>query len=150
MKQMTPYNRNRFRDFDSLFDQFLAPANYEPLDFNPKLDVEEFDDHYLASFDLPGMKLEDIKIDLHDSQLKVSGERAQENKKEDNGWSHTERSFGSFQRMITLPKNIESESLEANYNNGVLDVLIPKSVKSSARKIEVKSEPEGFLKRLMS
>ena len=96
------------------------------------------------------MKLEDIKIDLNDSQLKVSGEREYETKSENEGWTHSERSFGSFQRMITLPKNIDSESLEANYNNGVLDVLIPKSAKSTARKIEVKSEPEGFLKRLLS
>ena len=155
MGHLTTYNRNRLNGFDNMFDQFFTPtpassAMLGQMDFNPKLDVKEFDDHYLASFDLPGMNLSDINIDLNESQLKISGERTTEVNKDENGWAHRERSYGSFQRLITLPKNINSDKLEANYNNGVLDVLIPKTEATKARTIEVKSEPEGFLKKLLS
>eukprot|EP00695_Tsukubamonas_globosa_P001816 TRINITY_DN2898_c0_g1_i1.p2 TRINITY_DN2898_c0_g1~~TRINITY_DN2898_c0_g1_i1.p2 ORF type:complete len:98 (+),score=45.66 TRINITY_DN2898_c0_g1_i1:293-586(+) len=88
--------------------------------------------------ELPGMKKEDIKIELlENNTLKISGETKQEKKEERQNFHRVERSFGSFERRFTLPDYAKIENITANYNNGILDVVIPKEqakLKAPAKK----------------
>ena len=103
-------------------------------------DVIENKTSYLLKFDIPGLNKEQIKVDLHDGVLTVSGERREERKEEDKDHRRhvTEVSYGSFLRTITVPQAVESERVEARYENGVLNVTVPKSDVSRARQISIK------------
>jgi HSP20 family protein len=137
------------RDWQRLFEQFDRdvasnfPASRreggDSLDFNPSCDVSETATHYKLTFDLPGVPKENIKIDLHDNYLTVSGERRQEKKDDAKGLkSHfSEVSYGSFMRSFTFPTKVDSEKVEAHYENGVLNVNIPKSAPAQARQITI-------------
>jgi HSP20 family protein len=116
--------------------------------FIPSCDIDETDSQYLVSFDIPGVKKDKVKIELRDNELMVTGERKQEHKDEAKGRLSRERYYGSFVRTITLPPGIHAEKVEARFENGVLQVALPK-VKATkptqipiqeGKLIEVKSE----------
>jgi HSP20 family protein len=137
-------------EFDRMFENFFdtTPASYSPgRSMRPAYDVEETDSHYVLSFDLPGMKQEDINIEVQDRVLSISGER----KREEKGVRHSERFYGRFERQFTLPDNVNADSVEANYEHGVLKIALPKleEVKPKKVQIGVNSNKEGsFFSRL--
>ena len=117
----------------------LAPfRDYETnFKFNPQCDVEETEEHYLFAFDLPGVSKEDVKIELVENQLTVTGERKAEPAKE-NVVSHvTERFHGAFRRAFTLPMLVDSEKVEARFENGVLRITVPKAEAAKSRQIKI-------------
>ncbi len=92
-----------FSEIDEVMDRLLVPMTTlkrETQSFNPACDVEETDSHYLMSFDLPGISKEDVKIEVVDNQLTVSGERKTEKKGDKNSRHVAERYYGSFQRVV--------------------------------------------------
>ena len=95
-----------------------------------RLDVKEQDKQYIVSVDLPGVEKEDIHLDCNDEHLTIECERKNEVKEEDKktNYCYIERSFGSFQRSIKLPDNIDIDNINAEYTNGVLHVTLPKIV----------------------
>jgi HSP20 family protein len=111
----------------------------ERVTFSPSIDVEENDAQYRLSFDLPGVKKEEIKIEFSGDQLIVSGERKFEKAEEKNTRHVTERSHGKFQRTITLPLPIDVDKVEAVQADGVLHVTIPKADAVKPRQIEIKT-----------
>lgn len=138
------------RAFDTAWSD-RTPATAEGRSmrtFNPAVDVDEADDHYLISVDLPGMKESDIKIDVHLGQLTISGERSFENKKDRNGERFYERSFGSFKRSFSLPQEVDSEKIQARFENGVLEVFVPKAEKAQARSVKIENKG-GLFSRLL-
>lgn len=143
IRHINRLQRNMDRVFNEFFNEpmsrFFEPseaimAPWAGEEFVPACDVEETDSHYLLAFDLPGVKKEDVKIELRDNQLSISGERREDVK----GRLSRERSYGLFTRSFTLPSNVNSEKLEANYENGVLQVVIPKTAVSHTRQISIK------------
>jgi HSP20 family protein len=100
--------------------------------FFPALDVRETEDEYLVLVDLPGVKSEDVVIEAIDQTLTISGSRAPI---ETGEALRTERAFGSFVRRLTLPKGIDSESIVADYRDGVLELRIPKPAESKPKRI---------------
>jgi HSP20 family protein len=104
------------------------------MGFTPACDIEETDTQYVVTFDLPGVKKDEVKIDLQNNQLTVSGER----KEETNGRKSRELYYGSFCRSFTLPSNVEAENVEANYKDGVLQIALPKSAVSTGKQIPIK------------
>ncbi|MCB0413107.1 MAG: Hsp20/alpha crystallin family protein [Bdellovibrionales bacterium] len=143
-----------FRDLDSAFNELWnnAPRSNKEWSFSPTMDIKEAEGHYLASFDLPGMNDSDISIDVKGNHLVVSGERKEESKKEEETgrFTHYERRFGQFKRIFTLPDAVNKEAIEAHYDKGVLQILIPKVEEKADKKIEVKTgQQEGFFKRLL-
>jgi len=132
---------------DRWFDQIMEPgfSDFESdlmpssaANFTPTCDIEESDQEYLMNFDLPGVKKEDIKVNLHDNVLTVSGERNESHdEKKKKGAYRSERFFGSFQRSFTLPTSIKADQIEANYADGVLSLRIPKPEESKAQEIRV-------------
>jgi HSP20 family protein len=145
------------RDIDRMFDDFLSPVSNlvgNVLDrqviFSPPCDVDESDSHYLVSFDLPGINKQDVNIEVRDNQLIVSGERKEERKEERKDRVSTERLYGAFQRAFTLPSTVDADRVEANYENGVLRVAIPKSEAAKPKQIEIKEGKGGVFQKLLS
>lgn len=114
--------------------------------FSPALDVQESDKEFAIQFDIPGMTKDDIKIEVHESKLFVSGERkrlndVKESKDDGEGeksfYTHFERSFGRFERTLTLPKNVDINQISARAENGVLTLQIPKTPEAQPRQIQI-------------
>lgn len=141
-------------EFDRMFENFFdaTPAAYSAGYSNgrlmrPAYDIEETESHYVLSFDLPGMKQEDINIEVQDRVLSISGER----KREEKSVRHSERFYGRFERQFSLPDNVNADAVEANYENGVLKIALPKleEVKPKKVQIGVNGNKEGsFFSRL--
>ena len=88
--------------------------------------------------DLPGMGEDDIKIELEDGTLTVSGERKAEHEdRKSEGYYRVERAFGAFSRSLTLPKGVDAEAVTAKFDSGVLEVRIPKPEERKPRRIEI-------------
>ncbi len=128
-----------FGDFDRIANALYQSTLTAPLNFQPSCDVHEADDHYMISFDVPGIKKEDIKIDVQGNQLTVTGERQQVAKNNGEYSIHHERVYGKFERTFILPNSVNPEKIEAHYEDGVLNVALPKSESSKPRTIEVQS-----------
>ncbi len=108
--------------------------------FRPSVDIVEEEKAYLVKADLAGMKPEEIKIEVKDNVLTVSGERKLEKKEQgENGYRRIEREYGSFTRAFTLPETAEGEKIDAAYKDGVLTVTIPKRAETEPRQIPVQN-----------
>jgi HSP20 family protein len=109
--------------------------------FAPPLEVERKNGAFVVKAEIPGMKMEDIKVELSDEGLVIEGERKHEAKVEKEGYFRTERSYGKFHRMVTLPEGAKTEEAKATYNNGVLEVTIPvpETKKAALKRIPVKT-----------
>jgi len=103
----------------------------------PAMDLVESGEAFVLRADLPGMREEDVSIEFEDNVLTVAGERKSEHEEHDEGFHRVERAFGSFSRSLTLPKGIDPEAITAAFDNGVLEVRIPKPVESRPRRISI-------------
>jgi HSP20 family protein len=140
------------REFDRLFDDWTTPATRglrTDYAFLPACDVEEDENHYLLTLEMAGMKKEDIKLEINDGQLMISGERHRESKQREEGRRYSERRFGKFQRSFALPAGIDASRVEANYQDGVLRILVPKAESSKPRQIKIGSGSTGFFGKVL-
>jgi HSP20 family protein len=134
-RDITRYNR----ELDSLWDRFGGGFPFESArEWLPSVDVAESDGEITVRAELPGLEAQDIDLDISGDILSIRGEKkGKEEIKEEN--YHTRESFyGSFQRSIRLPAEVQSDQVEANFKNGILDIRLPKSEKSKSQKIEIK------------
>lgn len=108
--------------------------------FTPSVNTREGEYAYHVEVDLPGVKKEDINVDLKDDVLTISGERKTKSEINEKDYYKQECSYGKFQRSFTLPEDTDAENIEANSEDGVLEVVIPKlkKVEKETKKIEVK------------
>lgn len=139
-------SRDFFRDpFDRLFrlagfdDGFTRAAAAGAA---PCIDIDEDDDSYEITAEVPGMKPEDVHVELNQNVLTISGEKRmgygeKETPQKRSRWS--ERSYGRFTRSFTLPRDADSDRLAARFANGVLTITVPKSEESKPRTIDVKT-----------
>ncbi|KXN86919.1 Heat shock protein 16 [Leucoagaricus sp. SymC.cos] len=102
----------------------------------PRMDLHEDSNKNLvtASFELPGLKKEDVNIDVHNNRLTVSGESKMSKEYDEHGWAVCERRFGKFSRTLQLPQGVKDNQIKANMDNGVLTVTFPKASEESAPK----------------
>jgi HSP20 family protein len=131
------------KEFESMFGRPAgAPSIFEKNEggrFLPTLDVSETPDAYQVTVDIPGVKPEDVKLEIHENHLVVSGKRESCSEKKDKNFHRVERSFGEFHRSVLLPSAVDQDKIDATYDAGVLHVSLPKAVKNGAKKIEVKA-----------
>lgn len=138
------------REMDRLFDDFLAPA--EPRSFGgagtqaavwPSLDVDETDQAYTVTAEMPGVDQKDIELDLRDNALTLRGEKRSERKEEEGGRRYSERSYGRFERTIPFAAEVDADKVEARCENGVLKITLPKNARArdTSRRIEIKGTP---------
>jgi HSP20 family protein len=142
------------REIDSLqsemnrvFDAFFGTRpgdGGEMRRWVPAIDVVEDAGHLMLRADLPGMTEDDVEIEVKDGVLTVSGERKAEETKEGEGFHRVERAFGSFSRSLSLPEGIDANKVTAEFENGVLEVRIPKPEEREPHRVQIgKSSFEG-------
>ena len=133
------------REFDRLFDDWLTPNRglRTQSSFIPACDVEEQEDHYLLTLEMAGVRKDDIKMELIDNKIVISGERQNESRKKEDAYSYSERRFGRFQRTFAIPVGIDGSQVEANYQDGILRVLVPKAEASKPRQIKIMNGSSG-------
>jgi HSP20 family protein len=139
--------------YNPWFDSFLEPSGWLDIDNNffprglspfqgdnrflaPAIDIDENDEEYIVSADMPGIKKEDISIECSGNQLTISAERKYEST-DGNRNDRRERYYGSYQRSFTLPSGVDVDKIEATCDGGVLTVRIPKEEGSKARRIPI-------------
>ena len=108
--------------------------------FLPTLDLAETPEGFEVVVDLPGIKPEEVKVELHDGQLVISGRREESNERKDKNFHYTERATGSFMRSVALPSDVDRDMIDAQYEHGVLHIKLPKSAKAQPKKIEIRSK----------
>ena len=105
--------------------------------WNPSVDIYENKDQIVLEAELPGMKREEIDISVHDGTLTISGERKYEEKNQDANPYRSERFFGRFHRTLALPKPVQADKAKANYKEGILKVILPKTEEAKPKQIQV-------------
>ncbi len=130
------------RVIDRFFEEFprIWPVAISNEVFTPAVDISETDKSYEFEIELPGMKRENVQIEVNNGILTVSGEKREEKKEEKKGYKKVERSYGKFERSFSLPPDVDDKNISARFENGLLNISIPKSpeAKQSRRKIEIK------------
>lgn len=148
MAQLTSYRRRRdlLSQLHDNFDRLLYPFNFRSdlelpevavSEWAPSIDIKEEDKHYLIHADVPGVKADDIDVNMENGILTIKGERQSEKKEEKENFLRVERSRGSFLRQLSLPEAVDAEKIEARCQDGVLEIKLPKKTESVGRKIKV-------------
>ncbi len=121
--------------FSSLIDRFFNDTMTRSggSSFQPRVDIVENDNAFELHVAVPGMNKEDFQIEMKDNFLTVSGERKFTNEKKDANWHSIETQFGSFSRSFSLPENVDAGKINAKYNNGILEISIPKDEKKALK-----------------
>ncbi len=131
------------REMDRIFDSFFGVAfnRTSAMSAPLNLDVAETDKSYVVTAELPGLEQKDIDLTIADGILTLKGEKRQEEESGDKTFHRTERSYGSFKRILQLPSDADEQKVNATMKNGVLEIEIGKNEKAepSARKIDIKT-----------
>jgi len=127
-----PFLASPFR----LMDEFMRSAGNGKgvTGFSPPVDVHETDEEYWVRIDLPGVKADDVNVEVNDNVLSIVGSRVPA---ETGAAQILERSYGAFARTLTLPKGVDSDAIEAAYQDGVLELRIPKPAERKPKKIAI-------------
>lgn len=129
------------RAFESAFNDMLRPvAESEELQnrsWIPAVDIRESAESLTLTADLPGLSQEDIELTLENNLLTLTGERRFEAEDNTKDYHRIERAYGRFTRSFTLPRNVESDSVKASFQNGVLTIELPKKEQAKARRIDI-------------
>jgi len=123
-------------EIDRLFEAPLTRTS-ELLGWTPAFDIYEDKDNFVVKAELPGMKREDINASLHDGSLIISGERKNETRSQETEVYRSERFFGKFQRVVSLPAQVAASKAKADYKDGILTITLPKSEEAKPKQIEV-------------
>jgi len=125
-------------ELNRLFD-FAMPTRDSGLfsGWTPALDVYDEKDNFVVKAELPGLKKEDIDINVHNGVLTISGERKHEAEKEEGQTFRSERYFGRFQRSVTLPAAVQVDKIKASYKDGVLTIDLPKAEEAKPKQIAI-------------
>ena len=130
------------RLFHDTFSRMLSePSSSRP--WNPSVDIFETENELVLHADLPGVKMEEIDIQMENGNLAIKGERKFEQNQEHKGFHRIERSYGSFVRYFSLPDTVDTEHVRAEYANGVLTVTLPKKELAKPKTIKVQVAGNG-------
>lgn len=144
------------RDIDRLFDLFLRgispsvfgrfgswPSFAETGLLRPRVDLSATEREYLLTVEIPGVNEKDVAIDLSNNTLTIKGEKRQEKEEKDKDFYRIERSYGSFQRVLSLPEDVDQEGIKASFKDGVLSVTMPRiaQTKGEVKQIEITAAP---------
>ena len=149
MRRFTKNMERFFEDFGgfnfpTVFKTDFAPfrMEFENVEWVPQIEVLHNNGQFMVRADLPGMTKDDIKVELANDMLTISGERKAEKEEKREGFYRSERSYGNFYRQLPLPEGALTEKAEATFTNGVLEVTMPAAkAEPATRKLEVKETP---------
>jgi HSP20 family protein len=134
MRELNALQGEMNRLFNSFFDE---GDNGVQRRWAPAVDLVEREDSLVLKADLPGMSEDDVQIEVRDNILMISGERKAEHEEKQNGYYRVERAFGRFSRSVQLPAGVDTSGIAASFENGVLEITIPKPEERKPRKIEI-------------
>jgi HSP20 family protein len=147
--------RQMTSELDRLFDEPAWPSfrwptfarTFASTRWAPEIDVFEKDNRLVTKIDLPGMKKEDVKVEVADGNLAISGERKTEAEEKKEHFYRCEREYGSFYRSVPLPEGVKLEDVKATFADGVLEVSVPLPARpeTNVRKVEIQ-EPAKAVK----
>jgi len=129
------------RLFDETFGRYPATRR-ETLErtWSPQVDIYEDRENIVVKAELPGIKKEDVSIEVKDNILTLSGERKHEKETKKENYHRIERSYGKFNRSFSLPDPVKVDKVKANYRDGVLEITLPKSEEAKPKAIPIKIE----------
>jgi len=128
-----PVLMNVFEDFFNR--NFPASFTADAGRFTPSVNVSETDAAFKLEFAVPGFEKKDFNVEIEKDYIKVSGKKETSNEVREKSYTRREFSFGSFERMFSIPENVDSENIQAQYENGILNLVLPKKeVKAEAGK----------------
>lgn len=120
------------KEVEKIFDVFHKGETFAPF-----CDITEEEKSFRLCLDVPGISKNDLDIEVKDKTLVISGERKKEVQAETSSLLRSERKYGKFSRSFNLPQNVNSELIEARFENGVLEITLPKEEKSRPKKIQI-------------
>ena len=118
---------------DRFFNETLSRSGGSAYSFAPKVDIIETEKAFEIHVAVPGMNKEDFKIDLNDNYLTVSGERKFTKEQKENHYRSIETQYGTFARSFGLPETVDAAKITASYNNGILEIHVPKDEKKTLK-----------------
>jgi HSP20 family protein len=125
-------------EMNRLFDGFFgARSNGTARRWIPAMDLVESETDFVLRADLPGLKEEEVVIEVKDNVLTISGERQAEHEQSTEGYYRVERAFGSFSRSLTLPEGVDADEVNAHFDSGVLEVRVPKPAERKPRRVQI-------------
>jgi HSP20 family protein len=133
-------------DFPNFFRTDFAPfrMKFNEVEWMPQIEVFQNNDQFTVRADLPGLTKDDIKVEVTDQFLAISGERKEAKEEKQEGFYRSERSYGSFYRQIPFPEGAKTENAAATFHNGVLEITLPApKVAAPSRKLEIKEPAEA-------
>jgi HSP20 family protein len=149
MRRFTKDMERLFNDFEdfrfSNFFKQLAPfrGELETVEWVPQIEVLQNNGQFMVRAELPGLTKDDVKVEVTDNLLSISGERKEEKEDKSEGFYRSERSYGSFYRQIPLPEGAHTENADATFRNGVLEITMPApKMETATRKLEIKEPTE--------
>ena len=139
LREMATLQNEMNRLFGTFFDTptTAMPGNGGVRRWVPAMDLVEGEDHFVLRADLPGLGEEDVTLEVEDRTLTLSGERKSETTEKGEGFYRLERASGSFSRSLTLPEGVDADAISATFDNGVLEVRIPKPEEVKPKRVEI-------------
>ena len=125
------------RLFDDIFGQRPTRVQWTDGVWNPSVDVTEDKDSVVVKAEMPGLNKDDVKISVQDSILTLKGEKKQEKEEKETDYHRIERSYGSFCRSFQLPTTVKADKIKANYKDGVLSIILPKTEEVKPKEIPI-------------
>lgn len=139
MRYTRPRHELANKRFSDIIDEFFNDAvSLNQDSFVPSIDISETEDQFLITAELPGMKKEDIDISLENGRLSINGERSFKNEEESKTFHRVETKYGSFNRSFQLPDYVDEETINASYNDGLLNISINKAENKVKKQIKIK------------
>jgi len=139
------------RRFDDVFGRSTLPSIWrrlpaEQMAWAPTIDVFEKGDKFVVKAEIPGMKEDDIHVSVEGDMLTIRGEKKTESEVKEEDYYHCERSYGSFLRSVALPSTVDASKIDADYEDGVLEVTLPKKPEVKPKKVAVKKKVKAASK----
>jgi HSP20 family protein len=135
--ELSPFRK----EMDRLWNRFLGETPFART-FNemwsPSVDISETKDDFVVKAELPGLEAKDVNVSISGNVLTIKGEKKAEEEEKDEHYHRIERYSGSFQRVFQLPSGVKADKVEANFDKGVLKVILPKVEEAKKKEIKVK------------
>jgi HSP20 family protein len=129
------------REMDRILGRTMPGGQHDLVSWVPPADVEQTEDAVVFKLDTPGVRKDDLSIEVHGRTLTISGQRREQHDEMHEGYLVRERAYGGFSRSFMLPENVDEDDITATFENGQLRVSVPRPELESPRKVEISDSP---------